>query len=153
MVSYFIDSEPNSMRVIQYDDLNVYPLETELSAEPKYQLYVYFRLTGFVEIKSDASGYPVIRNSHDLALLNVTCELTFQIENTTQQKRIILTPTDNARLHISGRSVFTATIDPRDGEYLNAWRKGRTLLMKWKITGYVVAIDSDQYFPILWMDT
>ena len=64
-----------------------------------------------------------------------------------------MTPAENARLHIGGRCVFSAPIDSRDGEYLNAWRKGRTLLITWKIRGYVVAIESEEYFPILWIDT
>ena len=64
----------------------------------------------------------------------------------------MLTPADNARLHISGRSVFSAPISCRDGEYLNAWRRGKKLLITWKMTGYVMAIDSAEHLPVVWLD-
>jgi hypothetical protein len=40
----------------------------------------------------------------------------------------------------------------RDAEYLNRWRKGKTLLIKWKIRGHVAIIDSTNHLPTFWLD-
>jgi hypothetical protein len=147
MAIYFVDSEQK--RIIQYFDLHTSRSDTGLSAETKYQLDLHFNLTDSVEIKSDVSGNKVIGHSSSVALLDVICELILEIESTGEQKRMILKPVGNSRLYVNGNTIFSTPIDPRIVGHLNAWRKGRTLLIKWSISGQVAVTDSDQYFPIL----
>lgn len=77
MARYFIDAEPNGNRVIKYFDLNVSSC-LGISSKPRYQLDVQFNLTNSLWLmRCNNGGSTRIGTSQDLALLNVTCELTF----------------------------------------------------------------------------
>jgi hypothetical protein len=155
MARYFIDAEPDGNRVIKYFDLNVSSC-LGISSKPRYQLDVHFNLTKSLGlVRSNNGGSTNIGTSQDLALLNVTCELTFETENNSQQRRIELKPTQDSRLYVGGNTIFSTPIDAMDAEYLNSWRKGKTILIKWKISGHTAIIDStNQSQPslIFWLD-
>jgi hypothetical protein len=80
----------------------------------------------------------------------VVCELTFEVDG--EQKRIEMRPTKDSRLYLGVNSLFSCPIDAKDGEYLNNWRKGRTVLIKWKIRGHAAVIDS-KVPTVVWVDT
>lgn len=64
-------------------------------------------------------------------------------------------PTQDSRLYIDGNTIFSTPIDVMDAEYLNSWRKGKTISIKWKISGHTAIIDStNQSQPslIFWLD-
>jgi hypothetical protein len=154
MVMYYINAEPGRNRVVGYIDLDI-SLLRGISSEPKYEMNVFFNLTGSVDVmRSSNGGHEVIGTSHDLALLNVTCELTFETNGSIQQQIMQLRPTQDARLYLNGNTVFCAQINPNDAEHLNTWRKGNTVLIRWRIFGHVAIIDSDRLkqFPVFWLD-
>jgi hypothetical protein len=62
-------------------------------------------------------------------------------------------PSSDSRLYVGGNSLFSCPIDAKDGEYLNNWRKGRTILIKWKISGHAAVIDSNEFPTVVWVDT
>jgi hypothetical protein len=148
---YFVNFEPNQERVVDYIDVNV-SQSKEVLAEPKYQLDLSLELKKTIEIIESDHGQTKIGTSQNLALINVSCDLTFELQNSGEQKRIEMKPTGNSRLYVGGNSIFSAPIDAKDVEYLNSWRKGDTLLIKWKLSGHAAVIDSDRIFPVLWID-
>jgi hypothetical protein len=120
MVMYYINAEPRGNRVVKYFDLNISSLRGIISSEPKYDLNVLFNLTGSVDVmRSSNIGHKAIGTSHDLALLNVTCELTFETNSSTQQQIMQLRPTQDARLYVNCNTMFSAQINPKDAEHLN----------------------------------
>jgi hypothetical protein len=150
MVMYYIEAEPNRERAIKYIDLDVSSLGG-ISSQPIYELNVCFALTRSITLRSQDSSDP-LGSSHDLALLNTTCELSF--ENSNQERIIHLRPTQDARLYLNGNTIFSTRINPQDAEHLNAWRNGKAVLLKWRILGYVAVIDSSnaRSLPIFWLD-
>lgn len=147
MIKYRVNFEPNQERVIHYVDLNVSTYQG-FTSQTTHELCAIFTLTKSVEIR-EANN--VLANSQELALLNVVCELTFEVDG--EQKRIEMRPTNDSRLYVGGNSLFSCPIDAIDGEYLNDWRKGRTVLIKWKIRGHAAVIDSTKFPTVVWVDT
>jgi hypothetical protein len=148
MAKYYVNFEPSQERVIRYEDLSVCTYHG-IAPQVKHELYVAFRLTKSVEIREASSGR-VLAKSQQLALLNAVCELTFEADG--EQKRIEMRPTNDSRLYVGGNSLFSCPIDAKDGEFLNSWRKGRTVLIKWKIRGHAAVIDSADFPTVVWVD-
>jgi hypothetical protein len=98
------------------------------------------------------NGKPeTIGRTSDLVLLEVTCEITFMLQESQRSKTILLRPFDDSRLYISGNTFFHCPIHSQDIEQLNSWRNGETILLKWNLRGFAAVADSNPPNPIVWL--
>jgi hypothetical protein len=145
---YFINLDQD---VINFIDFKVEPLRN-ISAEPNYHLELGLSLRRSVSIWDQPDGNPIeIGTTSDLALLEVTCEITFLLQESQKSKRVLLRPFDDSRLYISGNSFFYYPMQSQDIEKLNSWRNGETILLQWNLRGFAAVADSNS-IPIIWLN-
>lgn len=149
MPKYFINPDQDT---VSFVDLKVEPLRN-ISAEPNYHLELCLDLSRSVPLFEQPDGNPVeISLTSDLALLEVTCEITFILQESQRAKRVLLRPFDDSRLYISGNTFFQCLISSQDVEQLNSWRNGESILLQWNLRGFAAVADSSPPNPIVWLN-